>query len=57
MATIVHTLAQSVQRLEESQRTAHRELGDQITQLREVFTKFDQNGDGKLSIEELKEGI
>jgi calcium-dependent protein kinase len=30
---------------------------DQITQLREVFTKFDKNGDGKLSIEELKEGI
>lgn len=30
---------------------------DQITQLREVFTKFDKNGDGKLSIDELKEGI
>jgi calcium-dependent protein kinase len=30
---------------------------DQITQLREIFTKFDKNGDGKLSIDELKEGI
>ena len=30
---------------------------DQITQLREAFTKFDKNGDGSLTEDELKEGI
>lgn len=30
---------------------------DQIKALREAFSKFDKNGDGKLTIEELKEGV
>ena len=30
---------------------------DQIRNLREAFSKFDRNGDGKLTIEELKEGL
>ena len=30
---------------------------DQIKALREAFSKFDRNGDGKLTLEELKEGV
>mmetsp|Transcript_31363 Transcript_31363/g.30716 ORF Transcript_31363/g.30716 Transcript_31363/m.30716 type:complete len:128 (-) Transcript_31363:223-606(-) len=30
---------------------------DQIKNLREAFSKFDKNGDGKLTLLELKEGI
>ena len=30
---------------------------DQIKALREAFSKFDKNGDGKLTMEELKEGV
>ena len=30
---------------------------DQITELREAFSKFDKNGDGTLSLKEIKEGI
>lgn len=30
---------------------------DQITNLREAFSRFDKNGDGKLTIDELKEGV
>jgi calcium-dependent protein kinase len=30
---------------------------DQIKALREAFSKFDSNGDGKLTLEELKEGV
>lgn len=30
---------------------------DQIKALREAFSKFDKNGDGKLTIDELKEGV
>lgn len=30
---------------------------DQIRALREAFSKFDKNGDGKLTIDELKEGV
>lgn len=30
---------------------------DQIKALRDAFSKFDLNGDGKLTIEELKQGI
>jgi len=30
---------------------------DQITNLREAFSKFDSNGDGRLNLEELKSGI
>ena len=30
---------------------------DQIKALRDAFSKFDKNGDGKLTIEELKVGI
>jgi calcium-dependent protein kinase len=30
---------------------------DQIKQLRDIFSKFDKNGDGKLTVDELKEGV
>jgi calcium-dependent protein kinase len=30
---------------------------DQINDLREVFSKFDANGDGRLNLEELKAGV
>jgi Ca2+-binding EF-hand superfamily protein len=30
---------------------------DQIKALREAFSKFDSNGDGKLTLEELNEGV
>lgn len=30
---------------------------DQIKNLREAFSRFDKNGDGKLTIDELKEGV
>ena len=30
---------------------------DQIKALREAFSKFDKNGDGKLTVDELKEGV
>lgn len=30
---------------------------DQITNLREVFSKFDTNGDGRLNLEELQAGV
>ena len=30
---------------------------DQIKNLREAFSRFDKNGDGKLTCEELKEGV
>ena len=30
---------------------------DQIKALRDAFSKFDKNGDGKLTIAELKEGL
>lgn len=30
---------------------------DQIKTLREAFSKFDSNGDGKLTLDELKSGI
>ena len=30
---------------------------DQIKQLRDAFSQFDKNGDGQLTVKELKEGI
>ena len=30
---------------------------DQIKALRDAFSKFDTNGDGKLTVEELREGV
>ena len=30
---------------------------DQIKQLRDAFRKFDKNGDGRLTLDELKEGV
>lgn len=30
---------------------------DQISNLREVFSKFDSNGDGRLNLDELKAGV